>query len=257
MYLLLLRPGRLTQEYFAERRARYLPPVRVYLVLSLLFFALGPLGRVNVNKTPAAPSLSRAAAAADSSAAQGAAPQSGASAHSPNKGTRFNFEFADCDKIKTSFKWLEEPLRQSCRRNVGSGGAPVWAAFITNVPKMMFVFLPLLAVVMLLMYWRPRRYYVEHLVFFLHTHAAMFLILLLLPPLLWGIERVPALETWDRFIKFGACLYAAWYIYRAMRVYYGQGRWLTVTKFVVIGTMYSVFLSITLVTTLLISALLA
>jgi len=176
MYMLLLRPGRLTQEYFAERRARYLPPVRVYLVLSLLFFALGPLGLQRTRESTATPSKNEASALADVPAAHGEKQESGNSAGAPPRGNGLNIEFADCDKIKTSFKWLEEPLRRSCRRNAGSGGAPVWAAFVANIPKMMFVFLPLLAVVMLLMYWRPRRYYVEHLVFFLHTHAAMFLI---------------------------------------------------------------------------------
>src|ERR1700684_52380 len=41
LYILLFKPGKLTKEYFAERRARYLPPVRLYLVLSVLFFAFG------------------------------------------------------------------------------------------------------------------------------------------------------------------------------------------------------------------------
>jgi len=257
MYMLLLRPGRLTQEYFAERRARYLPPVRVYLVLSLLFFALGPLGLQRTRESTATPSKNEASALADVPAAHGEKQESGNSAGAPPRGNGLNIEFADCDKIKTSFKWLEEPLRRSCRRNAGSGGAPVWAAFVANIPKMMFVFLPLLAVVMLLMYWRPRRYYVEHLVFFLHTHAAMFLILLLLPPLSWAVETVPALRTTGGFLKFGACVYAAWYVYRAMRVYYGQRRWLTLTKFIVVGAMYTIFLSITLVATLLVSALIA
>jgi hypothetical protein len=36
--LLLLRPGQLTLEYFAERRARYVPPVRLYFVISIAFF---------------------------------------------------------------------------------------------------------------------------------------------------------------------------------------------------------------------------
>ena len=35
---LLLRPGYLTREFLAGRRARYLPPVRLYLVISLVFF---------------------------------------------------------------------------------------------------------------------------------------------------------------------------------------------------------------------------
>lgn len=35
---LLLHPGRLTREYLAGRRARYLPPVRLYLLASVAFF---------------------------------------------------------------------------------------------------------------------------------------------------------------------------------------------------------------------------
>ena len=31
-------PGHLTREFLAGRRARYLPPVRLYLVLSVVFF---------------------------------------------------------------------------------------------------------------------------------------------------------------------------------------------------------------------------
>ena len=38
--LLLFRPGKLTAEYIAGRRARYVQPLRIYLTLSILFFAL-------------------------------------------------------------------------------------------------------------------------------------------------------------------------------------------------------------------------
>ena len=40
----------------------------------------------------------------------------------------------------------------------------------------MFIFLPLLAGLMMLMYWRPRHYYVEHLLLFVHNHAFVFLV---------------------------------------------------------------------------------
>ena len=36
--LLLTRPGFLTQEYFEGRRARYVSPIRLYLIFSVLFF---------------------------------------------------------------------------------------------------------------------------------------------------------------------------------------------------------------------------
>ena len=38
--LLLTRPGFLTQEQFAGRRARYVSPIRLYLIFSVVFFAV-------------------------------------------------------------------------------------------------------------------------------------------------------------------------------------------------------------------------
>ena len=171
--------------------------------------------------------------------------------------TGFFFDNKNCDKIKSSSKWLETPLRQACVRHIADRGKSVRGAFLANVPKMMFVFLPMMALVMFLLYWRPRRYYVEHLVFFLHTHAAIFLILLLERALSWSTAALPALRPLGGFITPAAGVYAAWYVYRAMRVYYGQGRWFTLTKFFVVGFAYAVFFTITLGATLIISALTA
>src|SRR5271166_883207 len=39
MRLLMLRPGQLTVEYFHDRRAAFWPPVRLYLAVSIVFFA--------------------------------------------------------------------------------------------------------------------------------------------------------------------------------------------------------------------------
>src|SRR6516164_3976428 len=53
---LLFRPGFLTREFLDGRRARYLPPVRLYLVLSVVFFLYastvhGPLRMIEVDAT--------------------------------------------------------------------------------------------------------------------------------------------------------------------------------------------------------------
>src|SRR5690606_3333800 len=45
---LLFRPGLLTAEYNAGRRARYLPPLRVYMLSSLLFFFVVATARVQL-----------------------------------------------------------------------------------------------------------------------------------------------------------------------------------------------------------------
>ena len=88
----------------------------------------------------------------------------------------------------------------------------------------MFLFLPLLAGVMMLLYWQPRHYYVEHLLFFLHNHAFVFLVLLLAGILSALLPFAAMLIGWV------TTLYVAWYLYRSMRVMYGQGRLRTVAK---------------------------
>src|SRR3954462_15564443 len=42
---LLVKPGFLSREFFNGKRSRYLPPFRLYLVISLLFFVVAGIGR--------------------------------------------------------------------------------------------------------------------------------------------------------------------------------------------------------------------
>src|SRR5262245_6647219 len=47
--LLVTKPGALTSEFLAGRRARYISPLRLYLTCSLLFFALAAVAPPNPN----------------------------------------------------------------------------------------------------------------------------------------------------------------------------------------------------------------
>ncbi|MEJ2533779.1 MAG: DUF3667 domain-containing protein, partial [Halioglobus sp.] len=56
---LLFRPGFLSAEFMAGRRARYVPPLRLYLIISFLLFLVlslpgNSLFQVSVDPTPAA-----------------------------------------------------------------------------------------------------------------------------------------------------------------------------------------------------------
>jgi hypothetical protein len=56
----------------------------------------------------------------------------------------------------------------------------------------MFIFLPLIAFLHMLMYWRPRHRYAEHLLFFLHVHAFFFSLITVV------FLTADAAETWPR-----------------------------------------------------------
>ena len=262
LYILLLKPGRLTKEYFAEKRARYLPPVRVYLVLSVLFFAFG-LATPHKILVVAPPNTvaqlhaeAQRHAEAPGNADTDEAAETGKAPTTNKKKRKSILGLSNCDEIHTSFSWLQSSMRQACGRNPEDYEESVKRAFIANIPKMMFVFVPMMALLMLVLYWRPRRYYVEHLVFYLHNHAAVFLLLLIQALLGW----IAAWLGWSAFngwvIAF-VSIYTVWYVYRAMRVYYGQGRLLTFTKLCAVGFTYMIGFSITLLVTLLVSAIIA
>jgi hypothetical protein len=253
---LLLRPGHLTREYFAERRARYLPPVRLYLVLSVLFFAFSAMGPHVNERGAGAPTTPPADSGASPSVRDKLSDAIKQAEHADASGKQLYFRAgtpfdpARCQSIEVDWPRLEGSLRDFCVRIAPDGGVAVMHAFIASIPKMMFVFLPIMALVMLLLYWRPRHYYVEHLVFFLHTHAAVFLILILELLLSRFAGLVPALGWLASLASLAGTLYVVWYIYKAMKVYYAQARWLTLAKLGAVGVAYFVFLQITLLATL-------
>jgi Protein of unknown function (DUF3667) len=241
---LLFKPGHLTREFLSGRRARYLPPVRLYLVLSVAFFLVASAVQtkfevVEFNDKPVGGKATVVEKLDEAPALQ---PKAG---ETPE-------QTADrlCTKASYDGPWaatLQPLIHKACRKSIADNGH-VQQAFMHNMPRAMFIFLPLIAGLMMLMYWRPRHYYVEHLLLFVHNHAVAFLVLgvvLLLDRL---VPDIPGLG-------FAIFVYFAWYMYRSMRVVYGQGRALTLSKLALLAFFYLVFASLMLAATSIYSVL--
>jgi hypothetical protein len=97
---------------------------------------------------------------------------------------------------------------------------------------------------MKVMYRRPRHYYVEHLLFFVHNHAFVFLAF----GLLTLVTRF-APATMENGLTSIVQLYVAYYLFVSMRRVYGQGRWLTFAKLVVLSLTYFILAAMTLALT--------
>lgn len=214
------RPGFLTREFLDGRRVRYLPPVRLYLVLSVAFFLIaGILSRhsgadhvrlVEVNTSSGAISSHRVATSA-------------ALAHQV------------CTAVAqgTILGWLGPRFEPSCEASIKHGGRNINGALLHDVPRAMFLFLPLLGLLMKGLY--RRRHYVEHLLFFLHDHAFIFLVLtvyalagLILPV---SVMSVVGEALW---------IYAALYFFVSMLRVYGEGWLATAGKLAALGFAYLV-----------------
>ncbi len=247
---LLTKPGRLTREFFDGRRAAYLPPFRLYLVISVAFFLLGASDDTHLSIGDSEPLELTGAPVARSPAEPGG----GVGADDEATPIRvqglsdFCREFLD---LPDSDNAARDKVRDNCRKIAEGDSRELGRGVLQNLPRAMFVFLPALAFVMWLLYWRPRRYYVEHLLFLVHNHAFAFLGF----SILIVIGRIPGVGDWIGWGWAAGLLYMLWYLYRAQRVVYGQSRGLTLAKYFFLLTTYAATATVMFLLTLLYTAM--
>lgn len=103
-----------------------------------------------------------------------------------------------------------------------------------KLPYMLFVSLPLFALILQLVYIRRKQfYYADHGVFTIHLYIFSFLVLLLV----FSTDKLYGLfpsAIWD-WIKALLLLSILFYLYKAMRNFYGQKRGKTFLKFLLVS----------------------
>jgi len=120
-------------------------------------------------------------------------------------------------------------------------------AFLGAIPTALFVLVPVFSLLLKILYLFKRRLYMEHLVVTLHSHAFISLQLLLIFAML-GVQHLVAT---DSFVGTAAGwvigLLIAWiplYLLLMQKRVYGQGWLMTLLKFFVLGTVYTVLLAL-------------
>ncbi len=113
----------------------------------------------------------------------------------------------------------------------------------------MFVLLPIVALLFKFWYLFAKKYYVEHLIFALHNHAFLFVVLLIIilantyagwqEPSEEGL--VTTAVTWINVV-IGAWIPV--YLLVSLKRVYQQGWWMTAAKFSFIGISYFVLLTL-------------
>ncbi len=292
---LLIRPGLLTKEYLQGRRARYMPPFRMYLVLSLVFFIVAffdPQDKLAVFYEPPTETAEVLSPHGDREVQLDKAHEEGRRAiqelidegvldpamlppehreqadtpdedSSPDEtstdedSAANNEEDEEHSDIVVTFdddefmgsctlgefdmgdspEWLKrrmtpERLKNTCEQIKAAGWAGFRGAILDNIPAGLIILLPFIALVLKMLYPLSRRYYVEHLLFFVHFHSFFFLILslqILFARLGAWIGFAATLFT---IVLVAASFYIPVYLFVAMRQVYGQGRFITFLKYI-------------------------
>ena len=319
---LLVKPAYITKEYFAGRRVRYVPPLRLYLFISIVFFLsitffinnnivdtnfVPALSNAEITKKLANqinsleltqhgspsektdeliqslkqsltdieqldnPTLSKTASALAflelkkltqpdalndneqnqyeklsenliSLKGQQKIKQEGINLNVINtEEGELEFGFLSPETNKTINKKVGE-LTKKAEENIRADISKFIQQALGNMPQLMFVLLPIFALLLKFMYMFSSRLYMEHLTVALHSHSFIFLAILI-AQLLEKIAEVTlfSLPTLSGLVETLGSLLLVWvpvYLFIMQKRIYQQGFLMTSIKFIVTASIY-------------------
>jgi len=130
--------------------------------------------------------------------------------------------------------WLDTHVFGSLQR-LAANPAALNEPLTTWIPRVLFLLLPLYALLLALFYWRQHRdyYFVDHLIFSLTIHAFTFVVLIVAA----GLAQLLPGEDVAWIVFFAIAIY----IYIAMKRFYRQGWVITTLKYLTVSFIYTFF----------------
>lgn len=258
------RPGELTRKYNDGKRFTYANPIRLYIIVSVFYFfvlnvivgdATRELGR-ELNGNPEVDSLQTAIInELDSSNVEirtaGVPIQVSDEGDSTelwpmsNKQWRLFLQLSEDEKIseeafldslhmENRHAFTQYTVKQMIRV-YRTDKEHLTSKFVQNLSLMMFIMIPVFALLLKLLYIRRKTLYINHLIHTIHIHTfAFFVYGFTIAALYWMIDN-DNLEGW---LTFGSVVIVSTYAYLSFKNVYGQGWFKTLVKFWLTGLIY-------------------
>ncbi|TPH16202.1 DUF3667 domain-containing protein [Litorilituus lipolyticus] len=314
---LVLKPGFLTQKYFAGKRVHYVPPLRLYLFISIIFFlSLKLFTDIPAPKLPISASTEIQQSINDTINELNLEPTSSKNEEVKQRLNEYVTdiqqksspllqsnsvklaqlelkkltkpdEFSSDDEIdyksyqqsiadykkdlkagKKSSSYIRvsnqedgtlrfdflsaemnkklneqvDILKEKAETAITSDPSKLIEEAIGKMPQLMFILLPIFALLLKIFYLFSKRLYMEHLTVALHSHSFIFFIILLIEMLneLEGvvIESFPTAADMLNTLMVGLLIWIPVYLFLMQKRVYKQGMLMTVIKFNIIAISY-------------------
>jgi uncharacterized protein DUF3667 len=278
--LLIFKPWRLTNGFLAGKRVRYVNPLRLYLLASILFFfavnygargikfepgKLSPKDRAELEADlkkedlPPAAREKLQALLQESSSSPTPSPQATAPSSSPtpgidkqkkeygNVGERPFVAFDDSKSTTPFERWIEGRAKEKMGEHGTKMGLFI-ATLFSNLPYMMLCCIPLFALVLKVLYVRRHIFYIDHLIYALHIHSFAYTGIMLIVLATIGLERLMpgTIAGWIIALLWIAFVVQ---IFLSIRRVYRQGWFFSIFKFLFGGFVYLIVLIFALAAT--------
>lgn len=165
--LLIFYPGKLTKEFIDGKRVAYIPPVRLYLIFSLVYFTLLSFVNSEVVKFTEDPKE------ANHPIVFGLDSQDTVEIDFVEVGDTTMVTISDSSKAESITQQILKKLNSKEGRKEFNERLPNYISIG------MFVLMPLTALIFYLMFFK-NTFYIQHLVFVLHLQSAMYILFTLM-----------------------------------------------------------------------------
>lgn len=249
---LLFKPGFLSREFNTGKRATYVPPVRIYVFVSFVFFLLVGLlsGHKPEGNGPSSEGKENASKGKESTVVIQFGPSDPEEIQVNSKdslevirGKQKLDSLMSSKKVKNSA--LGRFITDMVNKRKEVGDKEFSHSIIKNTSYLMFILMPLFAAFVMLFNFRKGHYYYEYLIYSIHFHSFLFILFSIFMGLM-------ALEGSGWFVLAGT-LISFIYFMISMKNAFPQKAFSAFWKALTLACVYGITLGVFLLGTLLVS----
>ena len=229
---LIIKPGSLTQLYWSGKRVPYVPPVRLYIMISILFF------------------FTLSVAMHDSRDRDQDKPSVELTYHSVKSSELRGLDSRQIDSVMIARGIPRSAVSRYMLDQLSKIGSEGIQSFMTmmikNVSYMIFILMPLFGWLVYVMHIRLNRYFIECAVFSVHYHGFIFMMLfLLLLVSMWFTIQI--------YTFLAVLLLFPTYLGLALKRNFGRGTLMTIVKTIVLTALHGLSVFILFILTVIFS----
>ena len=196
-----IKPGFLTEEYFKGKRKRYVPPMRMYILFSVLFFFLAQFANIEEFKgmgtisNDSTDSLSHNTSALvnesnvmlnpdgfSNYALRDSSKINEIKQEKPDSNDNRSFDELSTEEKKEIIEEIkaDTTISDGIKKltigalNTTENIQVFWEKLLNNISYVLFILMPFFALILAMTLWKSKKMYVHHLIFSINFHSFIF-----------------------------------------------------------------------------------
>lgn len=255
---LLFYPGFLTLNYNAGKRTKYVHPFRLYIFISIVFFLVQSVDNKKKNlikKEPISIDTVKTTGSKDTVYMENGEIYADQSFEAAEDSTVEQYLLRQ-DSLPEDQKdnFIKRYINKKDILAKQSGfkiSEKINESFKHNIPKMMFLILPVFALILSIFFRKKKLYYVEHFYHSVYLHSFFYLYMLA-----FAIIEYPLPDAWKNYIGVISIIGLFIYLYKSLTKVYEENPMSTILKIVLSVIFYFFSLMILVVLNAIISFML-